>query len=90
MSPVYLNKAGAFCLSIIHTQKLFCGSEMVLNMFGGGEMNWEIGIAIYALLYIKQITNENLHRGVYSVFCGDLKRKKIQKRGDICTCAADS
>ena len=53
-------------------------------------MNWEIGIAIYALLYIKQITNENLHRGVYSVFCGDLKRKKIQKRGDIYTCAADS
>ena len=25
-----------------------------------GEMNWEIGIDIYALIYIKQITNENL------------------------------
>ena len=24
------------------------------------EMNWEIGIDIYTLLYIKQITNKNL------------------------------
>ena len=26
----------------------------------GGEVNWEIGIDIYTLLYIKQITNKNL------------------------------
>ena len=27
---------------------------------GGGGINWEIGIDIYALLYIKQITNKDL------------------------------
>ena len=27
---------------------------------GGGEMNWEIGIDIYTLMCIKQITNKNL------------------------------
>ena len=27
---------------------------------GGGGMNWEIGIDIYTLLYIKQITNKDL------------------------------
>ena len=27
---------------------------------GWGGMNWEIGIDIYALICIKQITNENL------------------------------
>ena len=26
----------------------------------GGGMNWEIGIDIYKLIYIKQITNKNL------------------------------
>ena len=27
---------------------------------GGGGLNWEIGIDIYTLLCIKEITNENL------------------------------
>ena len=27
---------------------------------GGGGMNWEIGIDIYTLVYMKQVTNENL------------------------------
>ena len=27
---------------------------------GGGVMNWEIGIDIYTLIRIKQITNKNL------------------------------
>ena len=39
---------------------------------------------------IKQITNENLHRELYSAFCGDLNGKEIQQRGDVCTRAADS
>ena len=27
---------------------------------GGGGMNWEIGIDMYTLIYIKYITNKNL------------------------------
>ena len=27
---------------------------------GGGVMNWEIGVDIYTLIYIKWITNKNL------------------------------
>ena len=27
---------------------------------GGGGMNWEIGIDMYTLIYIKQITNKNV------------------------------
>ena len=52
-----------------------------------GGINWEIGIGIYTLLIlcIKQITNENLpHRELYSMLCGNLNEKEIQKRGDIC------
>ena len=30
------------------------------------------------------------HRGLYSVFCGDLNEKEIQKREDICKHATDS
>ena len=39
---------------------------------GGGGMNWEIGIDIYSLLFIKWITNKNL---LY---------KKINKRIIVC------
>ena len=28
--------------------------------WGGGVMNWEIGIDMYTLIYVKQITNKNL------------------------------
>ena len=31
-----------------------------------------------------------LHKELYSVFCGDLNQKKIQKRQDICIRIADS
>ena len=31
----------------------------LINMVGKG-INWEIGIDIYALLYIKQVSNKNL------------------------------
>ena len=37
---------------------------MVTKWGREGGMNWEIGIDIYAVLYIKQITNENL---LYSI-----------------------
>ena len=33
---------------------------MITGGKGGGGMNWEIGIDIYTLLYIKQITNKDL------------------------------
>ena len=51
----------------------------------GSGMNWEFGIDIYTLLCIIQITNENLlYRELYSMLCGDLNGRAIQKRGDIC------
>ena len=55
-------------------------------------MNWEIGIDIYTLLCIKQITNENrlYSTGKSSVFCGELNGKEIQKRRGICIHIADS
>ena len=48
-----------------------------------GRINWEIRIDIYTLLilYIKQITNENLQ---YS------RDKEIKKRGAKCIRTADS
>ena len=49
-------------------------------------MGWEIGIDTYTLC-MKQTIKENLqHRELYSVLCGDLNGKKIQKRGYICVC----
>ena len=40
---------------------------------------------------MKFLTNENLLlRELYSVLCGDLNGKEIQKRGDICIHIADS
>ena len=42
---------------------------------GGGVMNWEIGIDIYTLICIKQITNKNL---LYK------KKNKIQKKDELC------
>ena len=51
-------------------------------------MNQEIGIDLYILLCIKQITNENLLYGTrnYSILCRDLSGKEIQKEGDINIC----
>ena len=54
-------------------------------------MNWEIGIDIYTLLCIKQITNKDLlYSTGNSVLCGGLNGKEIQNRGDICRRIADS
>ena len=47
-------------------------------------------LSLYILLRIKQMANEIQHQELYSVLCGDLNRKEIQKRGDICICIADS
>ena len=57
-----------------------------------GRMDWEIGIGMYALQCIKHTANENLldTTGNYSMLCGDLNGKQIQKRGDICMCTAES
>ena len=56
-----------------------------------GGMNWEISIDIYTLPHIKKVTNENLlYTALYSVLCGDLSGKEIQKSGDICIPIADS
>ena len=58
-------------------------------------INWENGVDAHILLCIKQITNEDLVkslllRELYSVLCGNLNGKEIQKRGDICMHIADS
>ena len=54
-------------------------------------MSWEIGMDIYTLRCIKQITNENFEYNTRnSVFPGDLNGKEIQKREVICTHRADS
>ena len=51
------------------TNELICKSEIEVQMQKtnlwlaagrGGEINWEVGMDIYRLLYIKQITNKNL------------------------------
>ena len=41
--------------------QLGCGG---VGVRGGGGINWEFGIDIYTLLYIKQITNKDL---LYSI-----------------------
>ena len=46
-------------------------------------INWETGTDIYILLYMKQITNENLLYSTYSVLCGDLNGKEIQREEHI-------
>ena len=53
-------------------------------------MNWEIGIHVLLILFVKLITNENLLCNTGN--CGEWEenRKEIQKRGDICICIADS
>ena len=52
-------------------------------------MNWEVGIDlnIYMTDTISKIDNQwgpiVLHRELYSVLCGNLNGKIIQKRGDV-------
>ena len=60
---------------------------------GGGRINWETGIDIYTLLYVKQITNKNL---LYST--GNSIQHSVmtymgienEKELDICICITDS
>ena len=56
------------------------------------DVNIIVSTDIYTLLCIKQITNENLpySLGNYSMLCGYLNGKEIQKRGDMCIYIADS
>ena len=46
-------------------------------------MNWEIGVDMYTLLCIKQITNENLQYILQNLLCALwwLNGKEIQKEG---------
>ena len=63
-------------------------------------MDWEIRTDIYIYIYIYiyitmyRIKNKQAltvqHRKLYSVLCGDLKKKEIEGRRDIRTCVADS
>ena len=61
----------------------------------GGGINWEIGIDIYTLPYIKQITNKDLLYSTsnsiqYSVMAYMEKNLKKTKRVDICIYITDS
>ena len=66
---------------------------MVTKGVGSRRINWEIGIDIDTLLYIKQITNKNLLYSIrnyiqYSVMT--YIETESKKRVDICVCIADS
>ena len=55
----------------------------------GGRIKWEIGIDMYTLLCIKQITNENLYSTGNSpvmTYMGKESKKSV----DICICITDS
>ena len=72
------------------TDELICKAETetqmqrtnvwVLRGEGENGKNWEIGINIYTLLYIKQLTNNLLYSTVSSIFCTGLYEKRIQKK----------
>ena len=73
------------CKTEIETQTTNTGHQVGK---GGGGMNWKIRIDLYTLLIlcVNQITNENLlYTSAYSVLCGNLNGKEIQKRGDTHT-----
>ena len=59
-----------------------------------GGMNWEIGINIHTIDTMSKIDNSweptLWYKELYSVLCGDLNGKEIQRRGDICVGVADS
>ena len=42
------------------TQGLWGKKNLWLSKVKGGEINWEFGIDMYTLLYLKQITNKDL------------------------------
>ena len=57
---------------------------------GGGGINWETGVDIYTLLYIKQITNKNMPYSTgnstqYSVMAyTHIGQKNLKQSGYIC------
>lgn len=71
-----------------------------MNLFAtqrGWKVGWderETETGIYATMQKKRRTNENLpggaHRELYSMLCGDLNRKEIQKRDSTCIHVTDS
>ena len=47
---------------------------------GGGGMNWDIGIDMYTLICIKQITNKNLlYKKINKIKFKNSKKQKILK-----------
>ena len=50
----------------------------------GDSAEWESGIDMYALLYLKQITNKDLldstGNSAYLIFCNNLNGERILKR----------
>jgi len=66
-------------------------NNLMVNKGKRGGINWETGIDIYTLLYIKQITNKDLlYSEGNSIFCNDPHGKRILKRVDIWLCIAES
>ena len=60
---------------------------------GWGGINWELGIHIYTLLWIKQITNRDLlystgDSTLYSIMA--YMGKESKKGVDLCICITDS
>ena len=47
----------------------------------GWGVNWETGINLYTLLYIKLIRTYIQHRELYSILSNDLYGKRFQKKG---------
>ena len=81
-----------FCKAEINTQTEITNYGHQRGGRWGSGMNSEIGIDIYTLLCIKQITNENILCSIgnstqYSVMT---YMGKESKRVDTCTCVTDS
>ena len=58
----------------------------------GGGVDWDVGIGVYSVLSIKQISNENWldNTEFYVMLCGDLNERHIHGRGAVCVLVADS
>ena len=68
--------------------------EEIPGVSGWGGINWQIGIDIYTLLYIRQITNKDLLNNTGNAVgefpCNVLHEKKyLKKNKDICACITD-
>ena len=56
----------------------------------GGGIVGELGMDIYTLLYLKWITNNDLHNEVCSMLCGSLDWRGVWGKIDTCMCMAES